>query len=85
MHDTYPRRKPGRKKRPMPDNFNLYYEAVVIADANKSDICDELHCSQAQLMVWLLEYHCNLLNEEIDQLREANRYLVKRLEELEDD
>lgn len=68
-------KKVGRKQRPAPPQFDELYIELVNGNMNRVQACRILECSNAQLNVWLLQQHLQLMEDKIAQLKAENKQL----------
>ena len=76
-------KKVGRKQRPAPDNFIEIYAGLMEGDMNKTQATRLLECSSAQLNIWLLQYHLEMMHNRIDELEAKNTKLVQENDALQ--
>ena len=76
-------KKVGRKQRPAPDKFIEIYAGLMEGDINKTQATRLLECSSAQLNIWLLQYHLELMHNRIDELEAKNTKLVQERDALQ--
>ena len=68
-------KRPGRKQRPAPPQFKELYIELISGNMNRVQACRILECSNAQLNVWLLQQHLQLMQDKIDKLEAENKQL----------
>ena len=76
-------KKVGRKQRPAPDNFIEIYAGLMEGDINKTQATRLLECSSAQLNIWLLQHHLEIMHNRIDELEAKNTKLVQERDALQ--
>ena len=70
-------KKVGRKQRPAPDNFFEVYAGLMKGDINRTQATRLLQCSNAQLNLWMVQHHLDILHNRIDELQAQNRQLAQ--------
>lgn len=70
-------KKVGRKQRPAPDNFFEVYAGLMEGDINRTQATRLLQCSNAQLNLWMVQHHLNILHTKIDELQAQNEQLAQ--------